>query len=107
MQMERRGAGFAPAPSDSLGPDSRISIPNHVVHRQFPMQTVVLDLQTGTYHGLTADAGPMLCALERARNLRGAALELAKRAGITRAEAETRLCELCTQLLDRGLIELC
>ena len=54
---------------------SKVTRPQHVVYRSFPSETVVLNLQTGSYHGLNATAGRMLdgsSARMRARCGRGA-----------------------------------
>jgi len=84
---------------------SNVEVPQHVVYRSFPSETVVLNLQTGRYHGLNATAGRMLEELERAACVRDAAAALAE--GYKRAQelVEHDLCELCCALLERGLIE--
>jgi hypothetical protein len=86
-------------------PELRFRVPDHVVHRQFPTQTVVLNLETGLYHGLNPTAGAMLCELHPGNTIAAAARVLSERYCIPRAEVERDLCELCRQLLDRGLIE--
>ena|ERR1035437_10035878 len=87
-------------------PAARIRVPQHVVYRSFPSETVVLNLQTGKYHGLNATAGHMLAALEQTGCVRDAAAAVA--AGFEQAQAvvEKDMCELCRLLLDRGLIEI-
>jgi hypothetical protein len=84
---------------------SRIKIPQHVVYRSFPSETVVLNLQTGLYHGLNATAGSMLEALERASCLRDAAAAVAEEYEQPQTVVEQDMCELCNVLLARGLIE--
>jgi hypothetical protein len=86
-------------------PELRFRVPDHVVHRQFPTQTVVLNLKTGLYHGLNSTAGAMLCELHPANTIAAAARLVSERYSIPRADVERDLCELCRQLLDRGLIE--
>lgn len=93
-------------PSISLLPTSRIKVPQHVVYRSFPSETVVLNLQTGRYHGLNATAGSMLEALERASCLRDAAAAVAEGYEQERAVIEKDMCDLCQALLERGLIEI-
>jgi hypothetical protein len=92
-----------PASSSLLA--SKVKVPLHVVYRSFPSETVVLNLQTGRYHGLNATAGQMLDALKRAASVRDAAAELAKAYGQPQSVIEQDLCELCSSLLGRGLIE--
>jgi Coenzyme PQQ synthesis protein D (PqqD) len=85
---------------------SSIKVPQHVVYRSFPSETVVLNLETGKYHGLNATAGAMLEALERAACVRDAAAALAESYEQPREVIERDVCELCQLLLERGLIEV-
>jgi hypothetical protein len=85
---------------------SKVKIPQHVVYRSFPSETVILNLNTGKYHGLNATAGRMLEELERAASVRDAASVLAKSYGQTQSVVEHDLCDLCSALLERGLIEV-
>lgn len=85
---------------------SKIKVPQHVVYRGFPSETVVLNLETGKYHGLNATAGSMLEALEHAASVRDAAAAVASSYGQPQAVIERDMCELCSLLLARGLIEL-
>lgn len=92
-------------------PDSSIlsasaRLPRHVVYRAFVNETVVLNLQTGKYHGLNPTGGRMLEALERAPRVRDAAAKLAREYARPLAEIERDLCGLCVDLLERGLIEV-
>ena len=87
-------------------PTSRIRVPQHVVYRSFPSETVVLNLKTGQYHGLNPTAGSMLEALERASSVRDAAAAVAGEYAQPQAAVEQDLCELCNALLARELIEL-
>jgi Coenzyme PQQ synthesis protein D (PqqD) len=87
-------------------PTSRITVPDHVAHRSLPSETVVLNLQTGRYHGLNPTAGSMLEALERATCVRDAAAAVAEEYAQPPAIVERDMCDLCEALLARGLIEL-
>jgi Coenzyme PQQ synthesis protein D (PqqD). len=84
---------------------SKVKVPQHVVYRSFPSETVVLNLQTGKYHGLNATAGRMLEALEQAACVRDAAAALTESYEQAQSVIEQDLCELCQSLLERGLIE--
>lgn len=84
---------------------SAVRVPQHVVYRSFPSETVVLNLQTGKYHGLNPTAGQMLDALERAASVRDAAAVLAQTYEQPQSLIEHDLCSLCQSLLERGLIE--
>jgi hypothetical protein len=94
------------APQTTSLPDAKIRVPQHVVYRSFPSETVVLNLNTGRYHGLNATAGRMLDALEKAACVRDAAAAVADDYAQQQALVEQDMCELCQQLLDRGLIEI-
>jgi hypothetical protein len=88
------------------GDNRRVRIPDHVVRRDFPGETVVLNLETGRYHGLNATAGRMLGALEAAQSIGCAVAALAREFGISHDEINRDLLELCGALSDRGLLEL-
>jgi hypothetical protein len=85
---------------------AKVTVPQNVVYRSFPSETVVLNLDTGKYHGLNATAGSMLEALEQAPSVRHAARILADGYGLPHAVVEQDMCELCRLLADRGLIEI-
>jgi hypothetical protein len=93
-------------PSTQILLASNVNMPRHVVYRSFPAETVVLNLETGKYHGLNATAGQMLAALERNTSVRDAAMELSGVYPESQiALIEQDLCDLCRSLLERGLIE--
>jgi hypothetical protein len=81
-------------------------IPDHVVHRSFPEETVVLNIESGTYHGLNCTAGRMFAVLAEADTIGSAAAILAGEFGVSRMRIERDLLELCGALSDRGLLEL-
>lgn len=83
-----------------------VSVPQHVVHRNFPSETVVLNLQTGKYHGLNPTAGRMLEALAEEGSVRAAAALVAAEYAQPLATAERDACDLCGALLERGLVEI-
>jgi hypothetical protein len=80
--------------------------PEHVVYRPFVKETVVLNLQTGKYHGLNPTGGRMLEVLERSETIGAAARQLAEEYGGPLETLEADLCDFCRDLLERGLIEL-
>jgi len=86
--------------------DSKVRVPPHVVHRTFALETIVVNLERGVYHGLNPVGGRMLETLERTPNLRAAALKLAAEYDRPLEEVEVDLCAFCSDLLARGLIEL-
>jgi hypothetical protein len=93
-------------PDDASLLRANVAIPRHVVYRSFPSETVVLNLQTGRYHGLNPTAGTILAALERAPCIADAVAVLAREYARPPLELERDVRELCSALLERGLIEL-
>lgn len=93
------------APSKSFRPESRVGVPDHIVHRDFPDQTVILNLETGKYFGLNRTAGQMLSALEAGATIAAAAKTVAAETNMPVDDVERDLGELCSSLLERGLIE--
>jgi hypothetical protein len=87
-------------------PACKVTVPRNVVYRGFPSETVVLNLESGKYHGLNATAGQMLEALERHATVADAIIELADRYDRPRVLIEEDVCTLCNVLLERGLIEV-
>jgi hypothetical protein len=85
---------------------AKARLPEHVVYRAFVKETVVLNLQSGKYHGLNPVGGRMLEVLTSAPTVRDGAAKLADEYGINAAEIESDVCEFCSDLLERGLIEL-
>jgi hypothetical protein len=83
-----------------------VRVPQHVVHRSFAAETVVLNLETGRYHGLNPSAGRMLEVLERAGSVGDAAGTLAEEYGQPRDRIERDLAQFCRDLLERRLIEI-
>jgi hypothetical protein len=84
---------------------AKVKVPQSVVFRSFPTETVVLNLQTGKYHGLNPSAGRMLQALTEAASVREAAAAVAAEYEAPAETIEADICDLCQNLLDRGLIE--
>ena len=50
--------------------DRAFRLPDHVVYRSFALETVVVNLERGVYHGLNPTAGRMLESLEQAPSAR-------------------------------------
>lgn len=85
---------------------ARVRLPQHVVHRSFVAETVVLNLHTGQYHGLNPTAGRMLEAIEAAPTVAATVPELAGEYGVEQEQIERDLLALVNGLLERGLIEI-
>jgi hypothetical protein len=85
---------------------NRVRVPDHVVFRSFPTETVALNLDTGQYHGLNPVAGQMLKTLEQTESLAAAAPLLAAEYDQPLETIAADLRRLCEDLAERGLIEL-
>jgi Coenzyme PQQ synthesis protein D (PqqD) len=72
-------------PADAIPADELLGrkalVPSHVVYRDFVTETVVLNLETGEYHGLNRTGGLILAVLERAETIGAAARTLADQYG--------------------------
>jgi Coenzyme PQQ synthesis protein D (PqqD) len=82
----------------------RVRQPHHVVHREFPSETVVLNLETGAYHGLNPTGGRMLEELNRATSVAAAAARLATAYEQPVDVVERDVYAFCTGLIERGLL---
>jgi hypothetical protein len=80
-------------------------VPDHVVLRSFPNETVALNLDTGQYHGLNPTAGKMVEALVKADDHSQAVGLLAAEYDQSRETVEADLDCLCESLTRRGLLE--
>jgi len=85
---------------------ARVRIPQGVVYRSFVRETVILNLETGLYHGVNPTGGRMLETLERVGSVREAASALAREYGRPLAEIQRDVCEFCEALLERRLLVL-
>lgn len=86
--------------------DRRVTIPDHVVFRSFAQETVVLNLETGLYHGLNVAAGEMLSELKATGSVRGALDQLTGIFPDAAHRLEQDLVAFCDEARRRGLIEL-
>lgn len=81
-------------------------VPAGVVYRAFVKETVILNLDTGQYHGVNPTGGRMIAVLERSSSVREAATRLAEEFELEASEIERDLCEFCEALVERGLLQL-
>lgn len=86
--------------------DAKVSVPAHVVYRPFVHETVILNLQTGQYHGVNPTGARMLEVLDRAASVRDAVRQLAEEYKQTPVDLERDVCDFCEHLLSRSLIEI-
>jgi hypothetical protein len=81
-----------------------VQVPAHVVFRAFAAETIMLNLQTGTYHGLNPTAGRMLETLQQHAVIADAASTIAAHYGEDVAAIQADLLTLCSGLIERGLL---
>jgi hypothetical protein len=86
--------------------DSAVGVPRHVVYRAFARETVILNLETGKYHGINRVGARMLDVLQAAPTAREAAAQLAAEYDRPVEEIERDLSAFCSDLEQRGLVEL-
>ena len=83
---------------------ARVRIPQTVVFRGFVHETVVLNLDTGRYHGLNPTGGRMLEVLRGGGSIGEAAVTLAAEFGVELEELQRDLLAFCEDLSSRGLL---
>lgn len=92
--------------SDGQLLQARVKVPEHVVRRAFADETVVLNLQSGQYHGLNATAAAMVDALEGGEPPVAVAARISAAAGQPAERVQADLVALLRCLAERGLVEL-
>jgi Coenzyme PQQ synthesis protein D (PqqD) len=87
--------------------DATVRVPEHVVYRSFEAETLLLNLDTGQYHGLNPTGGRMLELLkETDGSVREATERLAGEVEMAPEEIADDLASFCADLAERGLIEV-
>ena len=85
---------------------AHVRVPDHVVYRAFDAETVLLNLETGTYHGLNETGGRVLEVLRETGSTVAAAEAVAAEFAQPVEEVTRDVVELCQVLASRGLIEV-
>jgi hypothetical protein len=84
-----------------------VHVPDHVVLREFDTETVVLDLDTGTYHSVNATGGRFLETLRTSATYGEALGRLQEEFGDqSQATLARDLRTFCLELQARGLLTL-
>lgn len=83
---------------------SRVRVPQHVVYRTFVQETVVLNLETGKYHGLNPTGGRMIDVLTSVASVAEAVNLLIEEFSVPREQIEADLSAFCLDLIERGLL---
>lgn len=84
-----------------------VRLPQHVVYRPFPAETVVLNLETGKYHSVNPVGGRMLEVLDKVKSFqKGLRLLQQEFSDQDPAVVEADLYRFCLDLAMRGLVEI-
>ncbi len=87
--------------------DGTATVPENVVYREFEAETLLLNLNTGQYHGLNPTGGRLLQLLEETDgNVRAAITKLAAEYEVAEDDITTDMADFCAALAERGLIEV-
>jgi hypothetical protein len=103
----------APSPTAAVAPRAeplvdvtlRHRLPDHVVVRALVLETVVLNLRTGQYHGLNPTAGRVLEMLGSGLTVAQVSERLASATRHPLDEVTRAVCKTCAALQSRGLLE--
>jgi PqqD family protein of HPr-rel-A system len=84
-----------------------VRVPDHVVHRAFEAETLLLNLQSGQYHGLNQTGGRFLELIEESDGDPSAAVtKLAAEYDVEPNEIADDMRTFLTALAERGLVEV-
>jgi hypothetical protein len=83
---------------------SKVRLAENVVHRSFGAETVLLNLDTGQYHGLRGSGGRMLELLGETGDVEASAQRIAEELHHPLEEVRCDIHELCRALAERSLL---
>jgi hypothetical protein len=83
---------------------AKVEVPEHIVYREFPLETVVLNVSTGQYHGLNPMASVILDHLQGSTSVGAAIEQLTLEYDAPPDQLRDDVVELCQRMLERGLI---
>ena len=86
--------------------DCRAVVPDHVVFRGLAEETILLNIETGQYHGVDRVGGRFFEVIRGSDDLSAASRQLAAEYGQPLPQIEADLTRFCVDLESRGLIEL-
>lgn len=90
----------------SVTPSTVVRVPPHVVFRTFSSETLILNLQTGLYHGLNGTGGRMLELLAECGLVQAVVDRLTAEYDRPAECLAEELCEYCVELVRFGLLEI-
>ena len=81
-------------------------VPHNVVFQALVTETVLLNIETGIYYGMTGTGSRFFEALRQGRPLESIVQDLVQEFDAPEARIRRDLIKYCSDLLARGLIEL-
>jgi hypothetical protein len=87
-----------------MTPDTKLSIPAHVMSRLVDDETVLLDLQSGMYFGLDGVGQLIWEGISRGESLGAIAAVIASEYEVDEAQALNDAIEFTSDLVERGLL---
>ena len=85
--------------------DARLKIPEQVVTREVGDETVILNLESGTYFGLDPVGSRFLELLETEGSLAAVAARMLEEFEVSEVQLEADLLQLSEEMLASGLLE--
>jgi Coenzyme PQQ synthesis protein D (PqqD) len=83
-----------------------VTVPRHVVFRAFAAETVLLNVQTGVYHGLDDVGGRFFELLRDSPSVSAAADAIVSEYDVPADRVQEDMARFCGELQGLGLIEL-
>jgi hypothetical protein len=87
-----------------MNPDTRLTIPPHVMSRVVEDETVLLDLESGTYFGLDGTGQRIWLSFGEGLSLAEIAAVIVSEYEVEEAQAQADVQAFAAELLDRGLL---
>lgn len=84
----------------------RAVVPRHVVFRVLVEETVLLNIETGLYHGMDSIGSRFFEVMRESGDLQSAVAVLTREFDASEDRIRADLMGYCSELMDRGLIEL-
>jgi len=84
----------------------QVSVPKHILVRTFKNESVILNLETESYHGLDNVGTRMWEALTRSENIQAAYESLLSDYEVDPATLRQDLQDFINQMVTRGLVDL-
>lgn len=84
----------------------RAVVPRRVVHRRLVTETVLLNIETGLYHGMDEVGSRFFEALQESESVQAAVTLLLEEFDAPEGRIREDMLGYCSDLLERGLLEL-